>query len=99
VAVAAIALIAQQQLRVFGTKYRRETLRCLVDVGPRKPDAARRVIVEDGPVTAVGIAEAFNALNTENVCTGTKFIYAGAVDLITHTSIGSCDDNYPMSRR
>jgi imidazolonepropionase-like amidohydrolase len=97
VAIAAVGLVAQQQLRFLGAKYRSKALRRLVEVRPRKPDAARRIWVESGSLAAV--AKAFNTVNTENVRAGTQFIHPGIVDLAAHAPIGGRNDNYAMPRR
>jgi hypothetical protein len=38
-------------------------------------------------------------VDIENLDAGTQFIHASAVDVVAHTSIGSCDNNDPMARR
>jgi hypothetical protein len=66
VAIAPVGLIAQQHLRLLAAKYRRKASRRLIEIRPRKPDPARRIRVERGSISTVGVAQTFNPVNTEN---------------------------------
>ena len=71
VAVAAVPLIAEQQIRAFLAQYGREPLGGLIDIRASEPDPSRWVRVEHRAVAAVGVAEALDPMRSKNACAGT----------------------------
>lgn len=99
VPIAAVGLIAQQELCVLVTKNGGQPLCCRFDLGPREPDPAGRVRVEDRPVATVGVAKALDAVHAENACAREQFVHAGVVVLVAHASVRRGHEDYPMPRR
>ncbi len=98
VAVATVGLVTEQQLRVFGLQYVRELSRRVIETGSCKPHPPGRIVVEDRPVAAVGVAEAFHPTCSENSGTTTQFIESRRVELVAHPPIGGRYDDHAMPR-
>ena len=65
-AVAAVRVVAQQQVGVLLRKQAGEPSGGLLNVGPREPGPAWRVLEQDRPVPAVGVAQMHDPVRAED---------------------------------
>jgi hypothetical protein len=65
-AVAAVRIVAQQQVGVFVRQQSGELSRGFLNICPREPGLARRILEQDRPVSAVRVAEMHGLVRAED---------------------------------
>lgn len=101
VAVAAVGLIAEQQVSVLLAEDSGQPLGGLVDVGPPEPDPPGRVRGELGVLRAVAtvrISQAFDPVCPENRRARAQFGQPDAVVFVADPPVRGNHDDHPMAR-
>jgi hypothetical protein len=98
--VAALRVIAQQQVRVLFREQSGELPRRFPHVRPREPRPARRVLVQHRPVPAVRIAEMHDPVRAEDRGARAQLLQPPAlIRAGPHVTIAGHDDDHPMTIR
>lgn len=97
VAVAAVGRVAEQQVRVFLAEDRRESLRRFLDVRSPEAHPSRWIRVEQRAVTAVGVAEALDPIDTQNAGARLQFVQAETTFVVLNPPVGRGDDDHAMT--
>jgi hypothetical protein len=100
VAVAALRVVAQQQVRVLFGQQGGEPPRRLTDVRPREPGPARRVLEQDRPVPAVRVAEVHGLVRAEDRRARPQLLQPPALTRARpHVTVAGHDDDHPVAPR
>jgi hypothetical protein len=99
-AVAAVRVVTQQQVRVLLRKQGGKPSCRFLNVRPREPCPARWVLVQDRPVPAVRVAEVHGPVRAEDRGARAQLLQPPALlRAVLHVTIAGHDDDHPMTLR
>jgi hypothetical protein len=97
-AVAALPVVAQQQVCVLVRQQSGQPSRRFLHVGPREPGPARRVVEQERPVPAVGVAEMNGLVRAEDRGARPQLVQPPApVRAVQHGTIAGHHDDHPVT--
>jgi hypothetical protein len=99
-AIAALRVVAQQQIRVILRQQGGQLGRRFPEVSPREARPARRVLIQPRSVPAVGVAEVHGPVSAEDRGARRQLFKPPAlVRAISHVAVTGHDDDHPMVLR
>jgi hypothetical protein len=99
-AVTTVRVVTQQQVRLLLPQQGGKPSRRLLNVRPREPGPARRVLEQDRPVPAVRIAQMHGPGRAEDHRAGPQLLQPPALTgAIPHVTIAGHHDDHPMALR
>ena len=97
-AVTTVRVVAEQQVGVLVRQQASELARGLLNIGPREPGAAWRVLEQDRSVPAVGVAQMHGLVRAEDRRAGPQRRQPLALMLVRpYLTVGGHDDDHPMA--